>query len=77
MRKLDVKEIHGYEKNRGLKLLKTAAAAREKRPNGRVGRAARAERERAPEVSPVVAASAAAPRAKPRRTSAARHRTTH
>jgi arginine decarboxylase len=32
MRKLDVKEIHGYERNRGLKLLKPdAIAAKSKR----------------------------------------------
>ncbi|MDC9826473.1 decarboxylase [Devosia sp. ZB163] len=83
MRKLDVKEIHGYEKARGLKLIKMAGATRSatagkpaatpksataaKRPNGRTERPAK--------VIPVVAA-AATPRAKARRP-AARNRTTH
>ena len=66
MRKLDVKEIHGYEKARGLKLIKVAGASKEKRPNGRA--------ERQPQVSPVVAA---APRAKSRRPISSRNRLTH
>jgi arginine decarboxylase len=31
MRKLDVKEIHGYERAKGLKLIKLSAAGRAKR----------------------------------------------
>jgi hypothetical protein len=33
MRKLDVKEIHGYEKDRGLKLLKVATVRNPKPPH--------------------------------------------
>jgi arginine decarboxylase len=33
MRKLDVKEIHGYEKDRGLKLLKVTASRNPKPPH--------------------------------------------